>query len=282
MYNDPKALSSILHLLFSYSPIRLLPYSSMSYFIIARKAIAMASTLRLPHSPQPTMARTEGGREEACNVLLSFNQLPKWHQDNEFILHGYRSISGSGWISFRSWLYIHNESVNIYSHLVPTIIFLLSEWYLLQYLNSQYSYITSLDIFIFSFFIITVIICLGLSTTYHTLMNHSSNIEKLWLQFDLVGIVILILGIFISGIYMVFWCEPLERKLYWLMVSYYNTPCLFTLYNINFDLVDWNSWFFYYLYYVSSLFPRYRIPCFPNTCIYRDGLLWLCTFNSWN
>lgn len=168
------------------------------------------------------MALTEGGMEEARNVLLSFDQLPKWHQDNEFILHGYRSISGSSWISFRSWCYIHNETVNIYSHLIPTIIFLLSEWYLLQYLESQYSYITSVDVFIFSFFMITVVICLGLSTTYHTLMNHSFNIEQLWLQFDLVGIVVLIIGLFISGTYMVFWCEPLERKLYWLMVSYYN------------------------------------------------------------
>lgn len=179
----------------------------------------MAFTLRLPRPPQPTMTHTEEGTEEARKVLLSFDQLPEWHQDNEFILHGYRPISGSGWVSFRSWLYIHNESVNIYSHLVPTIIFLLSEWYLLQYLQSQYSSITIVDSFIFSFFFITVVICLGLSTTYHTLMNHSSNIEQLWLQFDLVGIVILELGDVISGIYMVFWCEPLERKIYWSMVS---------------------------------------------------------------
>ena len=56
---------------------------------------------------------------------------------------------------------------------------------------------------------------------YHTLMNHSRRVEQLWLQFDLVGIVVLILGDFISGIYMVFWCEPLERKIYWSMVSRY-------------------------------------------------------------
>ncbi|KAK1248330.1 hypothetical protein MKX08_006550 [Trichoderma sp. CBMAI-0020] len=189
----------------------------------------MVSTPRLPHSPQPPMALTEGGVEEARNVLLSFDQLPKWHQDNEFILHGYRSISGSSWISFRSWCYIHNETVNIYSHLIPIIIFLLSEWYLLQYLKTQYSSITSIDVFIFGFFIITVVICLGLSTIYHTLMNHSSNIEQLWLQFDLVGIVVLILGLFISGIYMVFWCEPLERKLYWLMIGILGSFTIFIM-----------------------------------------------------
>lgn len=195
----------------------------------------MASTPSLPHSPQP-MACTErengdGSLQILSNilspgktrkVLLSYDQLPDWHQDNEFILHGYRPISSSAWISFHSWFYVHNESINIYSHLIPAIIYLLGEWYILQHIISKYSNISSSDIFIFGFFLATAIICLALSATYHTLMNHSYNIERLWLQFDLVGIILLILGDFISGIYMIFWCEPLQRKIYWSMVSYYN------------------------------------------------------------
>lgn len=193
----------------------------------------MASAPRPRLSSQPPAAYTEQGddspssqvlsskpsADKARKVLLTFDQLPKWYQDNEFILHGYRPISGSARVSFRSWSYIHNESVNIYSHLIPAIAFLLGEWYILQYLTSRYSNITSVDFFIFSFFLLTAVVCLGLSTTYHTLMNHSSDVEQLWLRFDLVGIVVLTLGDFISGIYMVFWCEPLERKIYWSMVS---------------------------------------------------------------
>lgn len=202
--------------------------------IVRRDAIAMASA-RLRFSPHPPMAHTEGGGNSMSpsprvlsstpsagkgrKVLLSFDQLPRWHQDNEFILHGYRPISGSSRLSFRSWSYIHNESVNIYSHLIPAVIFLLGEWYILQYMTSRYSDITGVDIFIISFFLLTAVICLGLSTTYHTLMNHSSEVEQLWLRLDLVGIVVLTLGDFVSGIYMVFWCEPLERKIYWSMVS---------------------------------------------------------------
>ena len=67
-------------------------------------------------------------------VLLSFDELPEWHQDNEYIWHGYRPISGSAQVSFSSWSYLHNESVNIYSHLIPGITFLLGEWYIQQYL----------------------------------------------------------------------------------------------------------------------------------------------------
>ncbi|UKZ85975.1 uncharacterized protein TrAFT101_001814 [Trichoderma asperellum] len=205
----------------------------------------MASAPRLRLSPQPPVAHTEQGddspssqvpsskpsADKARKVLLTFDQLPKWHQDNEFILHGYRPISGSARVSFRSWSYIHNESVNIYSHLIPAIAFLLGEWYILQYLTSRYSNITSVDFFIFSFFLLTAVVCLGLSTTYHTLMNHSSDVEQLWLRFDLVGIVVLTLGDFISGIYMVFWCEPLERKIYWSMIGVLGSLTIFIMVN---------------------------------------------------
>jgi hypothetical protein len=48
-------------------------------------------------------------------------------------------------------------------------------------------------------------------------------VEQLCLQLDLVGIAFLTVGDFISGIYMVFYCEPLQRNIYWSMVS--ECPC---------------------------------------------------------
>lgn len=171
-----------------------------------------------PLSPRPADSTTKVTRA-ARKALLAFEELPEWHQDNEFILHGYRPISGSAKVSFHSWSYIHNESVNIFSHLIPAVAFLLGEWYILEYLTSRYSNVTGTDFFIFTFFLLTAVVCLGLSATYHTLTNHSSEVEQLFLRFDLVGIVILTLGDFVSGIYMVFWCEPLQRKIYWSMVG---------------------------------------------------------------
>ncbi|KAL6910523.1 mPR-like GPCR protein [Trichoderma evansii] len=189
----------------------------------------LADTERGTDSPSSQARSSTPGAGKACKVLLTFDQLPKWHQDNEFILHGYRPISGSARISFRSWSYIHNESVNIYSHLIPAVVFLLGEWYIIQYLTTRYPNITSVDYFIFSFFLLTAVVCLGLSTTYHTLMNHSSDVEQLWLRFDLVGIVVLTLGDFVSGIYMVFWCEPLERKIYWSMSGVLGSLTIFIM-----------------------------------------------------
>lgn len=165
------------------------------------------------------LSRSKSKASKARPVLLSFDELPEWHQDNEYIRHGYRLISGSAKVSFSSWSYLHNESVNIYSHLIPGITFLLGEWYIQQYLASRYSMVTATDHLMFAFFLLTAVICLGLSTIYHTLLNHSHKVEQLCLQLDLVGIALLTVGDFISGIYMVFYCEPLQRNIYWSMVS---------------------------------------------------------------
>lgn len=170
----------------------------------------------LPSTPHTT---ANGAKPPAIKPkLLSFNDIPEWYQDNEHIRHGYRPVSGSASTSFASWRYVHNESVNIYSHLIPCIAFFLGEWYVLHYLHTHYARVTVAHDLIFAFFIMTAVVCLGFSSTYHTLINHSHKLERIWLRLDLVGIVLLTLGDFVSGIYMVFWCEPTQRKIYWAMV----------------------------------------------------------------
>lgn len=154
-------------------------------------------------------------------VLLSFDEMPEWfrRESNQFILRGYRPISGSAQASFCSWLYMHNESVNIYSHLIPAVFFLLGEWYIQQYLAGRYSEVTAADFIAFSIFMLTATTCLSLSATYHTLMNHSQHVERLCLRLDMLGVVVFILGDLALGIYTVFWCESWPRIIYWSMVS---------------------------------------------------------------
>ncbi|KAL7936382.1 mPR-typeG-protein-coupled receptor [Trichoderma chlorosporum] len=187
------------------------------------------------NSPSPQFSGSAPEVNPARKLLLSFDELPEWHKDNEFIRHGYRPISGSAKASFHSWSYIHNESVNIFSHLIPSVVFLFGEWYILDYLSRKYPNITPADIFIFVFFLLTAFVCLGLSTIYHTLTNHSPEVDQLWLRFDLVGIVVLTLGDFVSGIYMVFWCESLQRKIYWSMIGVLGSLTIFIMLHPNFQ-----------------------------------------------
>ncbi|KAL8940802.1 MAG: hypothetical protein Q9216_002628 [Gyalolechia sp. 2 TL-2023] len=49
--------------------------------------------------------------------LKTWDEIPSWQQDNEYILSGYREVTGSFIRSFHSLAHLHNETINIYSHL---------------------------------------------------------------------------------------------------------------------------------------------------------------------
>ena len=193
----------------------------------------MASAPRLRGSLLQSVELQKGQKMEsirkiACKTdkakrptLLSFDEMPDWfrREFNQWILRGYRPISGSIYTSFGSLLYIHNESVNIYSHLIPAILFIPGEWYIQRYLACRYPGLTGADFIAFSIFMLAAITCMSLSAIYHILLNHSQHMEHICLRLDMLGIVIFILGDLVLGIYMVFWCEPLPRNIYWSMVS---------------------------------------------------------------
>lgn len=69
----------------------------------------------------------------------------------------------------------------------------------------------------------TITLCFGLSALYHTFMNRSAHPSALWVRIDYTGIIVLILGDFVSGIYVGFHCEPILQNTYWTMVC---TKCL--------------------------------------------------------
>ena len=157
-------------------------------------------------------------------ALLSYDEIPEWYQDNVFIQHGYRPESKSTCICFASWLYFHNESINIHSHLLPAVLFLAAEGLLAGYFQARYSDSNVVDRLVFAFYLLTATTCLGMSATFHTLLNHSIGVSQLWLRLDFVGIIVLTIGKFVSGIYMIFYFEHILRWIYWTMariVAYY-------------------------------------------------------------
>lgn len=204
----------------------------------------MASQTRLR---KPIRLHINGGTIPSLTVkarssrpaLCSFDELPEWHQDNHFILHGYRPVSNSVRSSWKSWSYLHNETINIYSHLITGIFFLVAEGLISQYFSVHYPESTYVDQTVFAFFLLTVIICFGMSVTYHTVMNHSKTLSHLWLRLDFLGIAIHTFGNFVSGIYVVFYCEPTLRKVYWSMVWRALSICKLRLTGVWQDTCAW-------------------------------------------
>ena len=152
-------------------------------------------------------------------LVVAWDQLPNWQQDNQFITSGYRPQSNSFKKSFGSLGYIHNETVNIFSHLIPSIGFTILAIVLYFTIVPRYETIEKADIYAFACFFAGAAICLGMSATYHTISNHSPFISRFGNKLDYVGIVFLITGSFIPSIYYGFYCHPHLQELYWSMVS---------------------------------------------------------------
>ena len=66
---------------------------------------------------------------ERSQSLKRWTEIPSWQQDNEYILSGYRQPTGSFKRCFKSLGYIHNETVNIYSHIAGAALFLIAPIY---------------------------------------------------------------------------------------------------------------------------------------------------------
>src|SRR4051812_20901269 len=84
-----------------------------------------------------TAKKVEKSIENALTVL--WDDLPSWQQDNHYIHSGYRPASNSFKRSFASLGYLHNESVNIYSHLMGGFSFTITGAILYQVVKQRYA-----------------------------------------------------------------------------------------------------------------------------------------------
>ncbi|KAK2807012.1 hypothetical protein FQN50_005586 [Emmonsiellopsis sp. PD_5] len=151
--------------------------------------------------------------------LLAASEVPSWYAHNPFLRTGYRPVNGSVRLCLNSLRYTHNETVNIYSHLIPAALFLASNGFLHQYFHNHYPTASLADQLAVHFYLTTSVVCFGVSSIYHTLACHSEAYSDLWARLDYAGIILQIMGSFVSGIYVSFYHKPDLQKLYWSMTG---------------------------------------------------------------
>lgn len=151
-------------------------------------------------------------------LIVLWDEIPQWMRDNHYITTAYRPQSNSYWKSAGSVIHLHNETVNIWTHLLGAILAGITAMVMYSATRRRFEMATLEDIMVFSCFFIGAIACLGMSATYHTLMNHSQFVATLGQRLDHIGIVCLIWGSFIPCIYYGFIAEPGLIRLYWTMV----------------------------------------------------------------
>ena len=168
------------------------------------------------HSVSSSPSMVAAQRHE--DALQSWREILPWQRDNEFILAYYRPASYSYFHSRASLCRLHNQSVNIYSHLIGSVIFITLSYWFHRELATRYESASKTDIFVFDSFFLGAISCLGLSTSFHTLANHSAEVYQSWILFDMIGILCLTTGSFFPGVFYGFYCEPEVIRIYWTMV----------------------------------------------------------------
>jgi adiponectin receptor len=185
----------------------------------------MTSILTL-RRPGRLFTRPEEEKEVASHTaptsrapLQKFEDLPVWYQDNPYVRSHYRPVSYSSFACLYSWTYIHNETLNIYTHLISALLSIFAQLWIQNLITTRFPDATIGERLVFALNILAATATLTMSTFYHTLMNHSYHISSLWLRIDYVGILALTLGSFFSGIFVGFYCRPHLRVVYWSMIT---------------------------------------------------------------
>lgn len=206
--------------------------------------IRMSTRQRRPSTTSTTELLFETAknieRRVETSLTVLWDDLPSWQQDNHYIKSGYRPATSSFQKSFASLGYIHNESVNIYSHLIGAVVFTLSGFLLYAIIKPRYASAEIADVLAFSCFFAGAASCLGMSGTYHTISNHSPTVAKFGNKLDYLGIVSLITGSVIPGIYYGLYCHPHLFEFYCTVVShFYKMHSIFNWLMIHSDGCTW-------------------------------------------
>jgi adiponectin receptor len=166
---------------------------------------------------------------------VSFDSLPGWLQDNEYLLDHHRPPMYSIRGCIKSIFRLHTQTLNIWTHLIGCILFLvmtLTIFFVRDRIThifdesvtiSDLGFTEQLVMFIF---FLSAIICLFCSTMFHTLNNYSSKAFLLFSRIDYSGIAILITGSNIPAYYFSFYCMPLSRIIHITMIVILCVACI--------------------------------------------------------
>jgi Predicted membrane protein, hemolysin III homolog len=177
---------------------------------------ATAAAESLLHTAEATVEAT---LHQIGNLLWSWDDLPAWRRDNHFIRSGYRPTSYSVRACLASLGYLHNESVNIWTHLLGSAAFLLGGLLLYALVAPRYASASDSDVLVFACFLGGAFVCLGMSATFHTLSNHSPEVAMWGNKLDYTGIVFLIVGSYVPALYYGFFCHEYLMTFYLATVS---------------------------------------------------------------
>lgn len=215
-------------------------YNTMDKSQISNYALPNIQPSESEKPPTPITCRKDS-TSTIHKGLITYDDLPSWHQDNPSIFTSYRPITHSLRDSLKTFFTLHNETFNIHTHSIPFLICLLLTGLIFYIFSIYFPKSPLVDRFIFSIFFWTTMICMGFSMAYHTLMNHSKHVAEVWLKLDFLGIVVATLGDFVTAIYVAFYCEWKLQVGYWVMIITLTSTILIVLLHPKFQGPRWRT-----------------------------------------
>lgn len=182
------------------------------------------SETRQRHVPREVYTSTMDAptiRLAAKARTVTWYEVSEWQRDNKYILSGYRPEKADYREILTSLTFLHNETCNVYTHLVGALVLPLIATAFMRVLSEpRFLNVSGTDYVLFGIFFCCAECCLIFSAAYHLFGPHSHEVEQFWHRLDLLGIVIVTVGTFIPGIYYIFACESGLQKLHWAIVSF--------------------------------------------------------------
>lgn len=121
---------------------------------------------------------------------------------------------------------MHNETVNIHSHIVGAFVFLCLPTYVFAVsLPPRYLVATTTDVVVCSTYFFGVALCFALSTIFHTFMSHSQVLYLLGMKLDFQGVLVLMWGATVPLIYYSFPCDGRLRVFYLVLFTVLASAC---------------------------------------------------------
>lgn len=212
---------------------------------------------------------SDKGEFQSLERLYFFDELAEWQQDNHFIRSGYVKETKSYINCLRSLTYWHNESINVYSHLLPSSISLWLISYQIFYILPQYeNYLGAWEILNFYQFGFAVTFCLFLSASFHCFKCHSHKVSKLGNQCDYFGIIVLITCSLNSIVLFAFYDAPYLRTFFVCLFVLLGTICTKLTFDVKFSTPAYRPFrsLMFILFGLSGILP-------VLTAIVKYGLL---------
>ncbi|KAF3903380.1 hypothetical protein ABW20_dc0106350 [Dactylellina cionopaga] len=146
--------------------------------------------------------------------LLSYADLPAPWKVNSHILSGYRFSEKKLDCVLSAFTHVHNETCNIWTHLLGFVFVLTLAFYLYPASNN-FSFYTTADKYINALFFIAAAKALACSTVWHTMSSIAelSTMER-FACVDYTGISMLVASSILTTEYAAFYNEPISRTLY--------------------------------------------------------------------